>query len=59
MSLNAYYCFEYTNIDELLDEIRYLTKTELTMSNDFVGRGYHLQNHDSLQMKIEKLFLRK
>ena len=53
---NAYYTFRYYDCDMLINQITSLSKTEMVLSSDFLGRGYHVQDKDKLQDKIDALF---
>lgn len=53
---NAYYTFKYFDFDELLKNVSSLTKTQMVLSSDFVGRGYHISDRDRLETKIHRLF---
>ena len=47
----SYYTFKYFDFDESS-----LTKTQMVLSSDFVGRGYHISDRDRLETKIHRLF---
>lgn len=50
------YTFKYFDFDELLKNVSSLTKTQMVLSSDFVGRGYHISDRDRLETKIHRLF---
>lgn len=53
---NAYYIFHYDNFDNLLSQLRKLSKKEMILFSDFLIRGYHIKDQDKIENKIEKLF---
>ena len=53
---NAYYTFKYYDYHKLLEQVSSLTKTQMILCSDFLGRGYHIGDKDKLQQRIEKLF---
>lgn len=56
---NAYYCFEGENIESLLSEIKYLSKNQIAQLNSIKKRGYHIRNHNNLELSISSLFVKK
>lgn len=52
---NAFYSFRYDDFEHLLTQISKLTKTEMLVASNFLMRGYHIQDHDKLENKINRL----
>lgn len=54
---NAFYVFGCPNgIENLINSIVKLTKTQMTLSKWYVDRGNHISNRKSLQQRISRLF---
>ncbi len=54
---NAFYVFGCPNgIENLINSIAKLTKTQMTLSTWYVDRGNHISNRKSLQQRISRLF---
>lgn len=56
---NAYYTFEYSDIEQLLQKAANLSKAELRRQSEFLRKGNHIKNVDSLTSKIEQYFVRR
>ena len=54
---NAYYTFRYTDFEGLLSQMSALTKTQMLVASNFLGRGYHIQEKDRLEERIKKYFV--
>ena len=52
---NAFYSFRYYDFDKLILRLARITKTEMVLTSEFLLRGYHIQDHEKLERKIEKL----
>ena len=58
MNNNAYYVFKYKNsLSELLMNIKSMSKTQMTLSEHYVNKGYHIQYRDNLINKINLFFI--
>ncbi len=53
---NAFYSFRYDDIERLFVQLSKLSKSEMLVASDFLMRGYHIQDQERLESKVEKLF---
>ena len=54
---NAFYVFGCPNgLENLINSIAKLTKSQMTLSKWYVDRGNHISNRKSLQQRISRLF---
>ncbi len=54
---NSYYTFRCPHgLDDLIKEIKNMTKTEMKWSENFVARGNHTKNRENLIVRIDNLF---
>lgn len=56
---NSYYHFNNYEVDSLLEEIRTLSKTEIFNLSEMNKRGYHISNHENLEIAINSLFVKQ
>ena len=54
---NAYYTFKYTDFESLLTQVAKLTKTQMLLASNFLGRGYHIQEKERLEERISMFFV--
>jgi len=55
---NAYYVFKYkNNLVELLTNIKCMSKTQMSLSEHYINKGYHVQYKDKIEKKIEQFFV--
>lgn len=55
---NAYYTFKYTDFESLLAQVAKLTKTQMLLASNFIGRGYHVQEKERLEERISMFFVK-
>lgn len=54
---NSYYTFRCPHgVDDLIKEIKNMTKTQMQLSKNFVIRGNHTKNRENLIARIDKIF---
>jgi HKD family nuclease len=56
---NAYYTFKYTDFESLLSQVAKLTKTQMLLASNFLGRGYHIQEKERLEERISMFFVKE
>ncbi|WNQ09666.1 phospholipase D-like domain-containing protein [Paenibacillus aurantius] len=56
---NAYYYFRNVELENLLEMIRNLSKTEIFRMSDMQKRGYHINNESILELAISSLFIKR
>lgn len=54
---NAYYVFKYDALDNLLERLSKMTKSQMMLAEYSVQRGTHIQNRENLKRKIDNLFV--
>ena len=55
---NAYYVVDNDNIDEIINELKGKSKTQMFDSELYVVRGYHIKSKEKMEEKINKFFER-
>lgn len=54
---NAYYAFRVKDsLSDLMEDIANMTKEEMSDSEFYIKRGYHILSHDNLRKKIDSFF---
>ena len=54
---NAYYAFRVKDsLSDLMEDIANMTKEEMSDSEFYIKRGYHILSHDNLRKKINSFF---
>ena len=58
MNNNAYYVFKNkSSLPKLLTDIKEMTKTQMSLSEHYVNKGYHIKDKDKIKKKIEQFFV--
>lgn len=53
---NAYYVFSYDDLDDLVEAISRMTKSQMILAEYSVQRGNHIQNREKLKIRIDRFF---
>lgn len=53
---NAYYVFSYDDLDDLVEAISHMTKSQMILAEYSVQRGNHIQNREKLKIRIDRFF---
>lgn len=54
---NAYYVFQYnSSLSDLITGIAKMSKMEMSMSEHYVNRGYHIKNMKKVKQRIDRYF---
>lgn len=53
---NAYYVFSHDDLDDLVEAISHMTKSQMILAEYSVQRGNHIQNREKLKIRIDRFF---